>query len=98
MQAGALELLAKRLPDVSAKSRPGTTPSVTNILTSIKHLSTTRKDAAVVVHAFHALEAIASTICPGEESLLTELVPFALSGTKDSVLAKSALAALVPMS
>ncbi|KJA17838.1 hypothetical protein HYPSUDRAFT_191636 [Hypholoma sublateritium FD-334 SS-4] len=98
VQAGALELLAKRLPDVSAKARPGVSTSVISILTSIKHLTTTQKDGQVIVHAFHALESIASTICPGEESLLTELVPFTLSGTKDSNLAKSALAALAPMS
>lgn len=58
VQAGALELLAKRLPDTSAKSCPGGT-FVTSILTSIKLLATKQKDdVPVVVLAFSMLSTI----------------------------------------
>ncbi|KDR78387.1 hypothetical protein GALMADRAFT_245550 [Galerina marginata CBS 339.88] len=98
VQAGALELLAKRLPDVSTKMRPALTPSINKALASIKELLTVQKDGQVVVHAFHGVQSIAATISPGEESSLTDLVPFVLSATKEKSLAPSAMGALATMS
>ncbi|KAF8966928.1 armadillo-type protein [Flammula alnicola] len=98
VQAGALELLAKRLPDVSAKTRPGITGSIVNILTAIKNLLTIQKEGQVVIYAFQALKSIATTICPGEEGSLTDIVPFVLSATKERLYAGAALGALSSMS
>ncbi|PPQ90282.1 hypothetical protein CVT25_013107 [Psilocybe cyanescens] len=98
VQSGALELLAKRLPDVSDKMRPTLSDFVIKILVSIKSLLTVQKEGQLVIHAFHAINSIASTISPGEESSLTDLVPFAISAAKEKALALSALGALSAMS
>ncbi|KAF8154101.1 hypothetical protein B0H34DRAFT_800000 [Crassisporium funariophilum] len=98
VQAGALELLGKRLPDVSAQLRVQITDTVNTIIASIKNLLTTHKEGPVVTSAFQALNAIALTICPGEESSMTELVPFALSASKERPPVAAALAALSSMS
>ncbi|KAF9480276.1 hypothetical protein BDN70DRAFT_905831 [Pholiota conissans] len=98
VQVGVLELLAKRLPDVATKARPGVSASVISILASIKKLASVQKEGPIVINSLQALNSIASTVCPGEESPLTELVPFVLSGAQDQLLAKPALAALASMS
>ena len=94
VQAGALELLAKRLPNVSAKLRPEITPVVVKILGSVKDLLATQKDKQVVIHAFHALKSIASTMAPGEEGPLADLVPQVFPGQKEQPLVAPSLAAL----
>lgn len=98
VQSGALELLAKRLPEVSAKMRPTLSSSIVKILVSVKGLLTVHKDGPLVVHAFDAINSIASTISSGEESSLTDLVPLVISAAREKALALAALGALSAMS
>lgn len=98
VQAGALDLLAKKLPDVSLKMRPTLTQSIVKALASIKNILTIHKEGQIVVNAFNAVKSIASTISSGEEGPLTDLVPLALSASKEKTLALSALGALSPLS
>lgn len=78
--------------------RPTLSGFVIKILVSIKSLLTVQKEGQLVIHAFHAINSIASTMSPGEESSLTDLVPFAISAAKEKALALSALGALSAMS
>ena len=98
VQAGALEILAKRLPEVSTKLRPELAPMVVTILTSIKNVLATQKDGQVMIYALHALRSIASTMAPGEEGPLTDLVPHVFPGHKEQPLVAPALAALSSLS
>ena len=98
VQAGALELLAKRLPDVSTKLRPEIAPMIIKILVSIKNVLATQKDGRVVIYALHALRSVASTMAPGEEGPLTDLVPHVFPGHREQPLVAPALAALSSLS
>lgn len=68
------------------------------ILVSIKNLLAIHKEAPVVLSAFRALKAIAATLCSGEESSMTGLVPYALSASKVKYSMGAALGALAAMS
>lgn len=98
VQSGALDLLAKRLPDVSSKMRPTLTASINKILAAVKTISSVQKESIIIDHALQAIKSISMTISPGEESGLTDLVPFVLASTKEKTTALSALAALSSMS
>ncbi|KAF8797612.1 hypothetical protein BYT27DRAFT_7204423 [Phlegmacium glaucopus] len=99
IQAGALELLGNRLPDVSVKMRSEIAEPITLILVSIKNLLAIHKgEDPVVLSAFRALKAIAATLCSGEEGSMAELVPHALSASKGKQSTGAALGALAAMS
>lgn len=98
VQAGALELLAKRLPDVSTKMRPAISNSVTKALASVKDILSTRKEPQVIVNALQAIKSIATTTSSGEESALADLVPLVISASKEKDAALAALGALAAMS
>lgn len=94
---GALELVSKRLPEVSVKSRPEITPSIKSILASIKDILNVTKDTQACLVVFKALQSIASTMAPGEEGPLTNLVSQVLASTKEAPTAAIALSAMSPM-
>ncbi|KAF4611649.1 hypothetical protein D9613_003824 [Agrocybe pediades] len=96
VQSGALDLLARRLPDVSAKMRPALTASVNKILISIKNITSVHK--GIADYALQAIKSVSATIAPGEEGGLTDLVPFVLAATKEKDTAPSAMGALSSMS
>lgn len=93
-----MDLLGSRLPDVSLKTRSEISDLINLILVSLKNLLAIHKEAPVVLSAFQALQAIAATLCSGEESSVAELVPFALSASKRKHSAGTALGALAAMS
>lgn len=68
------------------------------ILISIKNLLAIHKEAPIVPSAFQALKAIATTLYSGEEGSMTELVPYALSASKEKHSVGEALGALAAMS
>lgn len=68
------------------------------ILALIKNLLETHKEAPVILSAFRALKAIATTLCSGEEGSMAELVPYVLSASKEKYSTSAALGALAPMS
>ena len=98
VQAGALELLGSRLPDISVKNRSEISEPINLILVSIKNLLAIHKEAPVALSAFQALKAIAATLCSGEEGSMAELVPYALSASKGKHGTSAALGALAAMS
>ena len=93
-----MELLAKRLPDVSTKMRPSLSISVAKALASVKEILSTRKEPLVVVPALKAVQSVATTMSPGEEGALADLVPLALSASKEKDTALPALGALAALS
>ncbi|KAF8901036.1 armadillo-type protein [Gymnopilus junonius] len=98
VQAGALELLAKRLPDVSTRMRPALSSSVIKALASVKDVLSTRREPQVTINALQAIKSIASTMSPGEEGALSEITPLVLSSSKEKDTARQALGALAALS
>ncbi|TFK37695.1 hypothetical protein BDQ12DRAFT_685121 [Crucibulum laeve] len=98
VQLGALELLGDRLPRVSEKVRQQTSPRVNKIISSIQRIIPVSREGPLVQTAFRALTAIVSTICTGEESVVTGMIPSVMSAIKIESLAPAALGALQPMS
>lgn len=97
-QVGALELLARRLPNVFTELQPEIAPMIINILVSTKSGLAIQKDGRVVIYALHALKLVSSTMSPGEEGPLADLVPRVFSGHKEQPLVATALAALSSLS
>ena len=91
-------MLGSKLPNVSVKTRSEISESINLILVSIKNLLAIHKEAPVVLSAFQALKVIAATLCTGEEGLIAELVPYALSASKGKHSTGAALGALAAMS
>ena len=98
VQAGALELLAKRLPDAPTKLQPEVAPTVIKVLVLIKNVLATQKDGRVVIYALHALRLVTSAMAPGDEGPLTDLAPHAFLGHKEQPLVAPALAAFSSLS
>lgn len=80
------------------KTRSEIAEPINLILDLIKNLLVTHKEAPVVLSAFRALKAIASTLCKGEESSMAKLVPHVLSASKEKYSTSEALGALAAMS
>ncbi|KAJ3515006.1 hypothetical protein NLJ89_g2035 [Agrocybe chaxingu] len=98
VQAGALELLAKRLPDASSKMRSTISATINKLLVSIKNILAIQKDSQVTTFALQALKSIAETMCPGEEGPMSDLVPYVLAAIKEQKLVSFALSAVAPVS
>ncbi|CAA7262090.1 unnamed protein product [Cyclocybe aegerita] len=98
IQAGALELLAKRLPHASSKMRSSISAVINKILVSIKNTLTIQRDNQVTTFAFQSMKSIAATLCPGEEGPMSDLVPYVLSGIKEQELVSFALSAVASIS
>lgn len=93
-----MEVLGKRLPDVSAKTRPAIRDGIKKILLSIKNFLHIHKKGAGVIFAFEALKSVAMTLCSGEEGPLADVIPYLLSAMDDKELASPSLATLASIS
>ena len=91
-------MLSSRLPDVTVKTRSEIAEPINLILDLIKKILATDKEAAVVLSAFRALKAIATTLNSGEEGSMAELVPYVLSASKEKYSKSAALGALAAIS
>lgn len=80
------------------KTRTEIAEPINLILDLIKNLLVTHKEAPVVLSAFRALKAIATTLCNGEEGSMAELVPHVFSASKEKYSTSEALGALAVMS
>jgi U3 small nucleolar RNA-associated protein 10 len=98
IQSGAFDVLAKRLPDVSAEMRPNVKDNIKQILQSTKNFLHVNKHGEALTFAFQALESIADTLCTGEEGSLADVVPYVLSSMNDKDLVSSSLSALTSIS
>lgn len=97
VQTGALDLLSHRLPDISDKIRHDITPTVNQIIESIRKVVVAQSEGPLVVSAFRAMASIGSTMCPGEENSMTNSIPLLIAAIRGRTLAASAMAALAPL-
>jgi len=97
VQAGALDLLADRLTSVSNKVRQEVTPEIVQIITWTKKVISLPQEGHLTNAAFGALKAISVTTSSGEESALTDVIPFLLLAIKRRKSAASAMAVLNPL-
>jgi U3 small nucleolar RNA-associated protein 10 len=79
---------------VSEKIRHEITPTVNNIIDSIRTLIALHPDGPLAVAAFRALRIIGLTTCPGEESSLMNILPLVITAIRGRKMAPSAMAAL----
>ncbi|KAH8084910.1 armadillo-type protein [Cristinia sonorae] len=98
VQDGALELLGDQLANISAETRSGLVKSTVKIAENVRKLLLSKPDAAAAISGFHAVNAIANTMCTGEESILTSIVPVAVGYIRDSKCTVQALTALHSLS
>ncbi|KAG5644278.1 hypothetical protein DXG03_008763 [Asterophora parasitica] len=97
VQSGALELLSERLPQVAEKTRLAIVSTITKIIGAIRGLLSSQPSEALSVASFKALRSIGRTLCPGEESSLTETIPLILASIKGRTGAAAAMSALSPL-
>ncbi|KAF9468309.1 hypothetical protein BDZ94DRAFT_1246474 [Collybia nuda] len=97
IQAGAMNLLCERLPDVSPKTRQEIVPTINDIIIAIKNVLTTKADGVLLSSALRAIRSIGLTLSPGEESSITSVIPHIIKVVKTRSEAPSALAALSPL-
>ncbi|KIK65016.1 hypothetical protein GYMLUDRAFT_39424 [Collybiopsis luxurians FD-317 M1] len=75
IQEGALSLLTTRLPQVAMSVRQNAVSSITQICSLVHRVLSQQPEQSLVVSAFNALRVIGSTLCPGEETSITALIP-----------------------
>ncbi|KAK2465147.1 hypothetical protein APHAL10511_002839 [Amanita phalloides] len=98
VRAGALDLLAERLPLVTDHIRQQVTLSVKSILHLVCKL-VALPDEPIARSAFRVLRSIGSSLQSGEESVVTEAVPLMLAAIKQQTpSASEALSSLIPLS
>ncbi|KAF9078300.1 armadillo-type protein [Rhodocollybia butyracea] len=100
IQEGALSLLSTRLPRVAASVRQSAVTSVTKICDLLHNILSKQPGASLTTSAFNAIRAIGSTLCSGEESCITALVPLlvkALNNKTALEIVSAAIGALVPL-
>ncbi|KAK7688534.1 hypothetical protein QCA50_008072 [Cerrena zonata] len=95
VRQGALELFGNNLSNVKDTSRTKASKVVIKIVDAIKNILLSKAEESLVVASFHALDAVTISMCPGEESALTTLVPVIVSYIRDG---KSVVPALNAMS
>ncbi|KAJ4481176.1 hypothetical protein J3R30DRAFT_3464943 [Lentinula aciculospora] len=76
IQEGALSLLSTRLPRVAASVRSGVVSSIVKICNLVKKILSRQPNQATTTSALNAIRAIGMTLCSGEESAMSALVPF----------------------
>ncbi|KAJ3965955.1 hypothetical protein EV361DRAFT_608730 [Lentinula raphanica] len=76
IQEGALSLVSTRLPRVSASVRQSAVSSVVNICGLVQRILDKNPNQSTTTSAFNAIRAIGTTLCSGEESAVSTLVPF----------------------
>lgn len=82
---------------MSVKTRQDIVPTINDIVAAIQKLLITQTDGVLVSSAFKALRSIGLTLCAGEESCITTIIPQILEAIKKRAAAPSALAALSPL-
>ncbi|KAG1852147.1 hypothetical protein DFJ58DRAFT_791745 [Suillus subalutaceus] len=75
IKAGALEILAERIPKVTEAVRREQQKTAISIIDCIQDVVSRQSAGVLVNSALNALRAIGSSICPGEESALVSTVP-----------------------
>ncbi|TFK48252.1 hypothetical protein OE88DRAFT_1664727 [Heliocybe sulcata] len=94
---GALEIFSARLSDVSDDMRQKVTATVKDIVSSLERILSRENDDFLQARAFVAVKAISESACPGEETLLLNVVPQILSAMASEKVAAQATSALAPM-
>ncbi|TBU55148.1 armadillo-type protein [Dichomitus squalens] len=77
-QTGAFELLGERLNEVAEKARRALTPSIIQIVDTIRHILSTTEEVSLIRSALRALGTISNTLASGEEGCISTNVPFVL--------------------
>ncbi|KAG1720632.1 hypothetical protein EDB19DRAFT_1775930 [Suillus lakei] len=94
IKAGALEVLAERIPKVTEAVRREQQKTAISIINCIRDVVSHQSAGALVNSALNALRAIGSSICPGEESALVSTVPSVIKIIKARASLQSAIAVL----
>ncbi|KAG6888638.1 hypothetical protein C0992_007990 [Termitomyces sp. T32_za158] len=97
VQSGALHLLSERLPHITEKTRQTVVPTIVKIVSFIRGLITSQSNEGIIRAAYKALRSIGLSMCPGEESSLTAIVPLILTSIRGCNTASAALSALSPL-
>lgn len=87
-------LLGDQLVNVAAETRGGMVKTIVKIVEYIRKLLNARPVESSVIAGFHAVDAVAKTMCSGEETILTSIVPVAISYVRDRKCTPQALATL----
>ena len=72
-------------------------PTIIKIVAATRDLLVSKTNDSVAPSAFRALRSIALTLCPGEESSLTETIPPILIAIRERTSSSWALAAMSPL-
>jgi len=91
--AETLDVFVDKLPLVSRSTREEASPTIKAIVGEIKRLLELG-DESLVATALRALEAIGSSMVPGEEGSLVDCLPLILTASKVTQLTSAAVAAL----
>ncbi|KAG1775600.1 hypothetical protein EV702DRAFT_421745 [Suillus placidus] len=94
IKAGALEIIAERIPKVTEAVRREQQKTAMSIIDCIRDVVSRQSAGALVNSALNALRAIGSSICPGEESALVSTVPSVIKIIKARASLQSAIAVL----
>ncbi|KAG2151035.1 uncharacterized protein EDB93DRAFT_318060 [Suillus bovinus] len=94
IKAGALEILAERIPKVTEAVRHEQQKTAISIIDFIRDIISRQSAGALVNSALNALRAIGSSICSGEESALVSTVPSVVKIIKARASLQSAIAVL----
>jgi U3 small nucleolar RNA-associated protein 10 len=94
IKAGALEILAERIPKVTEAVRREQQETAISIIGCIRDVVSRQSAGVLVNSALNALRAIGSSICPGEESALVSTVPSVIKIIKARASLQSAIAVL----
>ncbi|KAJ7042839.1 hypothetical protein C8F04DRAFT_1251651 [Mycena alexandri] len=98
VQGGALDLLSQRLPDITSTTRVKITARINASVEEIRKLLLLHSDGPLSASSYKALQSIAATMSAGEEGALTTMIPPVLAAIRGRKMAKSAMAALAPLS
>jgi U3 small nucleolar RNA-associated protein 10 len=94
IKAGALEILADRIPKVTEAVRCEQQKTAISIIDCIRDVVSRQSAGVLVNSALNALKAIGSSIRPGEESALVSTVPSVIKIIKARASLQSAIAVL----
>lgn len=85
---GALELFTEQLPNITPKVRVEVTPIIVKIAMAIHKPLLGQLEDDLASLSFQALESITSSMCAGEETVLSNIVPQVMSyiGARNTVL------------
>ncbi|KAG6868785.1 hypothetical protein C0993_010712 [Termitomyces sp. T159_Od127] len=97
VQSGALDLLSERISHITEKTRQTVVPTIVKIINFICGLITSQSNEGLIRAAYKAVRSIGLSMCPGEESSLTDAVPLMLTSIRGRKSASVALSALSPL-